>query len=132
MCETSSSTQFVDSLNKIWCYYEAFLGQTQMLNAAPVRELANNFLGLTVRERELQCLPYYSVCVCVCCVCVCQTLYEQVLEYRGEQLKAAEKLSVCRHSSKLTDVSSNNTQHTTHDTTDTQYTLLPAASIAIP
>lgn len=41
--------QFVDSLSKIWCYYEAFLGQTQMLNATPVRELANNFLGLKVR-----------------------------------------------------------------------------------
>ena len=39
----------VDSLSKIWCYYEAFLGQTQMLNAAPIRELANNFTGLTVR-----------------------------------------------------------------------------------
>jgi hypothetical protein len=42
----------VDSLNKIWCYYEAFLGQTQMLNANPIRELANNFLGLAVRQRE--------------------------------------------------------------------------------
>ena len=33
-------------------YYEAFLGQTQMLNANPIRELANNFLGLTVRQRD--------------------------------------------------------------------------------
>ncbi|CAI8024340.1 Arf-GAP with coiled-coil, ANK repeat and PH domain-containing protein 2 [Geodia barretti] len=75
---SSHIEQFVDSLNKIWCYYEAFLGQTQMLNANPIRELANNFLGLT-------------------------TLHQQVLEYRREQLKAAEKLCACRHSSKLTD-----------------------------
>jgi hypothetical protein len=32
-----------------------------------------------------------------------QTLHEQVLEYRREQLKATEKLCACRHSSKLTD-----------------------------
>ena len=70
MCETSSSTQFVDSLNKIWCYYEAFLGQTQMLNAAPVRELANNFLGLTVRERERVAMSALPYSVCVLCVCV--------------------------------------------------------------
>jgi hypothetical protein len=75
---SSHIEQFVDSLNKIWCYYEAFLGQTQMLNANPIRELANNFLGLA-------------------------TLHEQVLEYRREQLKATEKLCACRHSSKLTD-----------------------------
>lgn len=42
--------QFVESMNKIWHYYEAFLGQTQMLNASPVRELANNFAGLKVRR----------------------------------------------------------------------------------
>ena len=46
----TTHTQFVDSLNKIWCYYEAFLGQTQMLNANPIRELANNFLGLVVSQ----------------------------------------------------------------------------------
>lgn len=44
----SLSTQFVDALSKIWCYYEAFLGQTQMLNADPIRELANSFTNLKV------------------------------------------------------------------------------------
>lgn len=52
--------QFVDALNKIWCYYEAFLGQTQMLNATPIRELANNFHGLTVRERNRHLLTISS------------------------------------------------------------------------
>ena len=98
-----SLSQFVESLTKIWCYYEAFLGQTQMLNATPIRELANNFLGLTV---SMCSSGYMNTCVRVCCVaCGMQTLYDQVLEYRSEQLKAAEKLCACRHSSKLTDVS---------------------------
>ena len=33
-----------------------------------------------------------------------QTLHEQVLEYRQEHLKAAEKFCACKHASKLTDV----------------------------
>lgn len=43
------TTQFVESMSRLWHYYEAFLGQTQLLNATPVRELANNFAGLKVR-----------------------------------------------------------------------------------
>ena len=40
--------QFSDSLNRIWCYYESFLGQTQLLNVEPLRELANMFNNLKV------------------------------------------------------------------------------------
>lgn len=36
-------------LGKIWCYYEAFLGQTLLLNAEPIRELAKSFTNLKVR-----------------------------------------------------------------------------------
>jgi hypothetical protein len=81
-CNTISShvEKFVESLSKIWCYYEAFLGQTQMLNATPIRELANTFTGLT-------------------------SVHEQMLQYREEHLTAAKKLCDCRHSSKLTDKS---------------------------
>ena len=41
-------SQFSESLNRIWCYYESFLGQTQLLNVEPLRELANMFNNLKV------------------------------------------------------------------------------------
>lgn len=43
-----SVPQFSEALNSIWCYYEAFLGQTLMLNAEPIRDLANTFINLKV------------------------------------------------------------------------------------
>lgn len=110
ICVMSSSSfallQFVDVLNKIWCYYEAFLGQTQMLNATPIRELANKFLGLTVSVFSSLLLPPLISSHLISPYAVCgQTLHQQLQSYRSEQLKAAEKLCSCRHSSKLADVS---------------------------
>ena len=52
----------------MWRYFEAFLGQTQMLHVGPIRELANSFVNLKV------CGVRVCVCVvCVCVLCVCTT-----------------------------------------------------------
>jgi len=40
--------QFSERLSNIWCFYEAFLTQTQLLNTKPIRELANTFNNLKV------------------------------------------------------------------------------------
>ena len=48
MTDNSSPVQFAASLQDIWCYYDTFLEQTLMLNAQPVRQLANNFNKLKV------------------------------------------------------------------------------------
>jgi len=41
--------QFSDQMNKLWCYYDVFLGQTKMLNIGPIRDLATTFINLKVR-----------------------------------------------------------------------------------
>lgn len=47
--------QFAEVLNNMWFYYEAFLGQTLMLNAEPLQELALCFNNLKVSQ-SLSCL----------------------------------------------------------------------------
>ena len=40
--------QFAESLNRIWCYYDAFLSQTLMITVEPIKKLSKTFAKLKV------------------------------------------------------------------------------------
>ena len=44
------TVQFVEELNRMWCYYEAFLGQTELIAVDPVRRFAKSFSTLKVSQ----------------------------------------------------------------------------------
>jgi len=85
-CENSNGNtvagplqQFSERLSNIWCFYEAFLTQTQLSNTKPIRELANTFNTLKKLNKEL-------------------------LHYRKEYISACEKLCAYRNVSKLLNI----------------------------